>query len=162
MFRGQNKVFSSCCSHQCIAMPAEQVAAQHVKADPGTGLLPRTCHKHLPHLLAPTVTCTIRATVIGSQCTVSCHWQSVYCQCSVLTQDMLFSCNTQIDVTVMNSCCALCYGTGRRVWACMSPRYRISQGRTHNAIRYSLEHMWNVSKVYALYAICVDTTCLAV
>ncbi|KAA6421539.1 MAG: hypothetical protein FRX49_08483 [Trebouxia sp. A1-2] len=40
-------------------MPAEQAAAQAVKADPGAGLLTRPGHKQLPHLLAPTVSCIV-------------------------------------------------------------------------------------------------------
>jgi len=40
-------------------MPAEQAAAQAVKADPGAGLLTRPGHKQLPHLLAPTVPCIV-------------------------------------------------------------------------------------------------------
>ncbi len=40
-------------------MPAEQTAAQAVKADPGAGLLTRPGHKQLPYLFAPTVPCMV-------------------------------------------------------------------------------------------------------
>jgi len=64
-------------------MPAEQTAAQAVKADPGAGLLTRPGHKQLPHLLAPTVPCIVNEDsqyqAIGFKIRNSAHVCNVFC-----------------------------------------------------------------------------------